>query len=124
VPVADDTARLRAQASLTSLTEQLIDTVAQRNILIARVRDRIKKGQIEAAQELYSELDSLPGRAQFDQRISSAENRQLNHSDDPKVQARIERLFADTRKLLGRFLSTKQITELQGELTAARRKNG
>jgi len=121
VPVADDTARLRAQASLTSLTERLIDTVAQRNILIARVRDRLKSGQIDAAQELYSDLDSLPGRAQFDQLISSAENRKLHQSDDPKVQARIEKLFADTRKLLGRFLSTKQITQLQGELSAARR---
>jgi len=122
VPVADDTARLRAQASLTSLTEQLIDTVAQRNILIARVRDRLKNNQIDQAQELYTDLDSLPGRAQFDQLISSAENRKLNRSDDPRIQARIEKLFADTRKLLGRFLSTKQISKLQGELTAARRR--
>ena len=121
VPVADDTARLRAQASLTSLTERLIDTVAQRNILIARVRDRLKSGQLDKAQELFTELDSLPGRARFNQEIKSVENRKQNHSRDPKVQARIEKLFADTRKLLGRFLSTKQITALQGELTAARR---
>ncbi len=121
VPIADDTARLRAQASLTSLTERLIDTVAQRNILIARVRDRIKKGNIDEAQNLFTTLDNLPGRAQFNQLISSAENRKLNHSNDPKVQARIEKLFADTRKLLGRFLNTRQISELQGELSAARR---
>jgi len=121
VPIADDTARLRAQASLTSLTEQLIDTVAQRNILMARVRDRLQNGQIDQAQELFTTLDSLPGRAQFDQKISSAENRKLNQSTDPKVQSRIESLFANTRKLLGRFLSTKQISKLQGELNAARR---
>ena len=123
VPIADDTARLRAQASLTSLTEQLIDTVAQRNILVARVRDRIHNGKIEEAQELFTILDNLPGRAKFNQGIKSAENRKLNHSADPKVQARIEKLFADTRKLLSRFLNTKQISELQGELTAARRDN-
>ena len=121
VPIADDTARLRAQASLTSLTERLIDTVAQRNILIARVRDRISSGDLAEAQKLFTALDSLPGRAKFNQAIKSAENRKLNHSDDPKVQARIENLFADTRKLLGRFLNTKQISEVQGELTAARR---
>ena len=121
VPVADDTARLRAQAALTSLTERLIDTVAQRNILIARVRDRLKSGKIDQAQALFLDLDSLPGRAQFDQEIKSVENRKLNRSDDPKVQARIEKLFADTRKLLGRFLSTRQISEVQAELTAARR---
>ena len=121
VPIADDTARLRAQAALTSLTEQLIDTVAQRNILIARVRDRLKNGKIDEAQRLFTDLDNLPGRAQFNQLIKSAENRKQNQSEDPKVQARIEKLFADTRKLLGRFLSTKQISEVQGELTAARR---
>lgn len=124
VPIADDTSRLRAQAALTSLTEQLIDTVAQRNILIARVRDRIENGKLDEAQDLFTELDSLPGRAQFDQKIQSAEQRELHRSDDPKVQARIEKLFADTRKLLGRFLSTKPISELQGELTSARRSNG
>lgn len=123
VPVADDTARLRAQASLSSLTELLIDTVAQRNILIARARDRLKNNEVDAAYELYLALDDLPGRARFDQLISSAENRKLNRSDDPKVQARIEKLFADTRKLLGRFLSTRQISELQGELNAARKDN-
>lgn len=123
VPIADDTARLRAQAALTSLTEQLIDTVAQRNILIARVRDRIKSNEIDAAQELFTELDSLPGRAQFDQEIKSVEQRRLHQSTDPKVQVRIEKLFADTRKLLGRFLSTKPISEVQNELTAARRGN-
>ena len=121
VPIADDTARLRAQASLTSLTERLIDTVAQRNILIARVRDRISSGNLTEAQKLFTALDDLPGRSKFNQAIKSAENRKLNHSDDPKVQARIEKLFADTRKLLGRFLNTKQISEVQGELTAARR---
>ena len=45
VPIADDTARLRAQAALTSLSEQLVDTVAMRNILIARVRDRLPERQ-------------------------------------------------------------------------------
>jgi hypothetical protein len=123
VPIADDTARLRAQAALTSLTERLIDTVAQRNILIARVRDRIENGKLDQAQELFTTLDNLPGRSKFVQDIDSAENRRSHQSDDPKVQARIEKLFADTRKLLGKFLNTKQITELQSELTAARRAN-
>jgi len=121
VPVADDTARLRAQSALTAITEQLVDTVAQRNILMARVRTRLAEGEIETAQTLFSDLDSLPGRTHFDQQIKSAENRQLHQSSDPKVQARIEKLFADTRKLLFRFLNVKQISELQNELTAARR---
>jgi len=61
----------------------------------------------------------LPGRVQFDQLISSAEKSKLNTSSDPRVQARIEKLFADTRKLLGRFLSSQEISELQSEVLAA-----
>ncbi len=121
VPVADDTARLRAQAALTSLREQLIDTVALRNILMARVRDRLKKGNFDAAQKLLAEMDDLPSRSRFDRLISSVEQRTANRSSDAKVQARIERLFADTRKLLGKFLNTREITVLQQEVSAARR---
>ncbi len=121
IPIADDPARLRAQAALTALSEQLIDTVAMRNILIARVRDRLNNGKIDEAQQLFTELDNLPGLTHFNQEIRTSQNRALHRSKDPKVQARIDKLFADTRKLLGRFLSIKPISEVQGEITAARR---
>jgi hypothetical protein len=122
VPVADDPARLRAQADLGALREKLIDLVARRTLLMARVRDRLKKGKLGEAQQLYSELDGLPGQTSFEQQISSVENNKLNRSIDARIQARIEKLFADTRKLLGRFLSAREISDLQNELTAARRK--
>ncbi|MFV1969285.1 MAG: hypothetical protein ACC628_28015 [Pirellulaceae bacterium] len=121
VPIADDTARLLAQAKLTALREQLIDVVARRNILMARVRNRLEESQIDEARNLLGELDDLPGRAQFDQRISSAERDPDNVSQDPRVQQRIEKLFAETRKLLGRFLGIRQISELRSEVNAAAR---
>ena len=119
VPIADDTARLRAQAKLTALREQLIDIVARRNILMARVRHRVKEGQLNSARELLAELDDLPGRGQFNQMIESAERAPNNISPDPRVQQKIEQLFAETRKLLGRFLAVRQISELRGEVNAA-----
>ncbi len=119
VPIADDTARLKAQATITSLREQLIDLVARRNILIARVRDQAANNRLAEARKLLSQLDALPGRAYFAQLLSAAERNERNRSTEPKVQARIEKMFADTRKLLGRFLSTRQISDLQAELNAA-----
>ena len=38
IPIADDTARLQAQARLVEIREQLVDLVARRNILLARAR--------------------------------------------------------------------------------------
>lgn len=121
VPIADDAARLRAQAELTALREQLIDIVARRNILMARARNRLEKGQFKEAREMLDQLDDLPGRSQFNQMISRAERSPHNISDDPRVKQKIENLFAQTRKLLGRFLAVRQISELRSEVNAAAR---
>ncbi len=120
VPVADDLARLRAQSVLTALQEQLTDLVARRQILIARIRQALETGQLETADALLDSLDDLPGRAQFDQLLSSAENNRRHRSSDPQVQARMEQLFAATRKLLGRFLGLREVSQLRKELDAAR----
>jgi len=123
VPIADDTARLRAQAELTALREQLIDIVARRNILIARARNRLLDNQLDEAKDLLANLDDLPGRGQFNQMISSAERAPDNISSDPRVQQKIEQLFAQTRKLLGRFLAVRQISELRNEVNSAAQSN-
>jgi hypothetical protein len=121
VPIADDTARLRAQAELTAVREQLIDIVARRAILMARVRARMEEGQLDEARQLLEELDDLPGRAQFDQMITAAERNRQNSSQDPVIQKRIDKLFADTRVLLGRVLDVRQISDLRNEVNAAAR---
>jgi len=121
IPIADDTARLRAQAELTALREQLIDVVARRNILMARIRDRLTDEQYDAAQQLLKELDALPGPTRFHRLIASAEQNHSNRSADAQVQARIEKLFGSTRQLLGRFLNARDASQLQADLNAARR---
>ncbi|NOY42430.1 MAG: hypothetical protein GXP26_11415 [Planctomycetes bacterium] len=119
IPIADDTARLNAQATLTSLREQLIDLVARRNILISRTQGQIEESSFDEARKLLGKLDELPGRAQFAQLISSAQNNRRNHSDEPRIQARIEKMFANTRKLLGRFLDSRPVSDLKAKLRSA-----
>lgn len=121
VPIADDAARLRAQAELMAAREQLIDVVARRNILMARIRARAAEGKFDEARELLQELEDLPGRAQFDQIITAAERNPHNRSSDARIQQRIEKLFSDTRLLLGRFLDLRPITELRNEVSKAAR---
>lgn len=121
VPIADDTARLQAQARLVEIREQLVDLVARRNILLARARNQLNKGQLDQSQQFIEELDALPGRAQFNKILSAAENQPGNRSEDPRVQARIEKLFASTRSLLGKSLDTRPVRDLQNEVNMARR---
>jgi hypothetical protein len=121
VPIAEDSARLYAETSLISLSEQLMDLVARRNILVARVRAALDEGQIDEAQELVSQIDSLQTRAQFDQLLTSAQESATRRTDDKKILASIESRFADTRALLGKFLDSRDIAQLQSEVLAAGR---
>jgi hypothetical protein len=121
VPIVDDTARLQAQARLVEVREQLVDLVARRNILLARARDQLKKDHLDQAQQLLQELDALPGRARVNQILSAAENQPGSRSEDPQVQARIAKMFTNTRSLLGRSLDTRPVRDLQNEVNVARR---
>ena len=120
VPVADDPARLRAQSELVSLREQLIDLVAQRSILMRRVRNQIQLGNLDKAEELLAELGSLPDRDDFNQKILSAKNNGAYRSSDNKIQIKIDKLFSSVQRLLGGFLSVGELTKLERELNAAR----
>lgn len=116
-PIADDPVRLRAQAELTEIREQLIDLVARRAIYMARIRAKLKAGEVEQAEEIMATLNDLPGRSFFDRIIDAAQRG--SSSEDPAIQKRIDKLFSDTQTLLVKFLDSRPITELQSEVTAA-----
>jgi hypothetical protein len=115
----DDPARLDAEAKINSIREELIDLVARRMILASRVRKLIKTGETKQAESLLSQLEELPGRAQFDQLLAKQE--QISRSENAMVQKRIDKLFADTRVVLGHFLDAKLATELRTELAQAKK---
>jgi hypothetical protein len=121
VPIVDDMARLQAQARLVEVREQLIDLVARRNILLARARQQFSEGHLEQAQDFLDKLNALPSRSQFNQILTTAEKQPGSQSKDPQVQSRIEKLFANTRSLLGRSLSSRPLSDLQSEVNLARR---
>ena len=75
--IADDLLKLQEQHShasetMTAKTEQLIDLVAQRAILMARVRAFAAAGQIDPAREIMATLTRLPGATEFELGISRA----------------------------------------------------
>jgi hypothetical protein len=117
VPIADDPARLRAQAEIRVIREELIDLVAERAILMARIRAMLKEDRNDEARRLMGQLNDLPLQSTFLRRIDSAQR--ASRSDDDRVQQRIDAMFAETRSLLGRFLNVRAINELQTEVNAA-----
>jgi hypothetical protein len=120
VPLPDDDARLAAESRLAALREDLIDVVARRNILSARIRQKVAQKDISAAQELLRALDELPGLPQFNLTLTTAAR--ALRSDDPQIQRRIDRLFEATQSVLAQYLNPRQISELHDEVASAQRK--
>jgi hypothetical protein len=122
VPLAEDPARIRAEADLDALRTQLVDLVARRNILLARGRAAVAAGDLTLARSLADELDLLPTRAQFNQRVDTVVG--AAKSSDRLAQARIDRLVEETRSVLGQYLDPNEIGALRNEIIQASRQAG
>ncbi len=117
VPLPDDDERLRVAARLSALREDMVDLVARRNIVMARVRQQIEAKNFAEAHSLLDSLDSLPGPTQFGQTLDREARR--HRTKDAQVQRRIDSLFSQTRTALGKFLDPQPIGELHDELQQA-----
>jgi hypothetical protein len=117
VPLPDDDARLAAEEKLGAVRENLIDIVARRNILTARVRQKIEKKDFKAAEDLLRSLDELPSKSQFN--LSLTTSARLIRSDDARIQRRIDQMFEAAQALSTQFLDNKPISQLHDELREA-----
>ena len=120
VGVIDDTERLRAEGVVAGIRDRLVDTLARREIKAARITKQLDapdldETRIEKAQQLYQELQGLPGRNEF---IREIQDRQREFfSGDKTTQNRIDRLFRDTRDVITRTLTTTTEDELAALIT-------
>lgn len=117
-PIPNDEPRLRAEGDLKGLRERMVDLVARREILIARIRRKISAGDFDTAEEYFQQLMRLSTRKPFIQQVDQMET--SSDSQDPRVQAQIKRLFTDTRNLLAKFLDPQQISDLRTEIIRAK----
>jgi hypothetical protein len=113
----DDDMRLRAAAQLAALREDLVDMVARRTILMARVRQQIEEQNFSAAEDLLEALGELPGPTQYSVELDRAA--QTLQSNDVQVQRRIDRLFTETRTALAKHLDPQLVGALHEELRQA-----
>ena len=93
--------------------------MARREVLTARIRQRIEGEDWEGAEQLLQELRRLDTQEDFARRVQ--QRKQSLTSVSPEVQRKIDELFADTRSLLGQFLDPNRVQQLQAQLNEARR---
>lgn len=119
VIVADDDQRLAAEGMVTGLQENFVELVANRAVLMLRIRTRIREGKLDEAKALMEELRKL-GR-QDDLSLMIDLRKRTAASPDPRMQRKIDRLFEDTREIVNHFLNQSEINRLESELAAALR---
>jgi hypothetical protein len=115
--VADDDVRLGFEGFLTAVNDDVVDLVARRAILIARARNRMAAGKLDEAEKFFDELRRLPDREEIALEITEEKTR--NATADPAVQAKLDKLAAESQKMLRRFLDPKPIDTLRSELNQA-----
>lgn len=118
IPLVDERSRLRAELEVTSLREELIDTVARRKILGERIRRLVAADQIDTAKRLLGQIEELPGRTQFTRRLDAAQRgAKTTH---PLAQARLDRLFDKTKAVLNSALDPRETRDLSIAIDRAR----
>ena len=118
VELPSDDVRLAAAGFLGTFRQEMIDTVARRQILAARIRRLMATGKFDEAQSLLVELRSLPTAGEFTKRLNEAQI--ALRADDGRSQQLIEQMFAQTRQMLAQYLDPGEVDALSKQLDASR----
>jgi len=120
IEVADllgDDQRLRAEAYVRGTQNAIVDLVAIRTLLAARIRLRLEKGQMTEAKELLQALKDQPTyeniAADMGKKIVQIKGR------NSIEQRKIDGLFALTRDMLVKNINSKLLRDLEVDVAAA-----
>ncbi len=98
VVLPDDRPRMQAEGTIRGFQERIIDVTAHRKVTMARIRILLATGKSDQAQVLGADLLKLASRDDFIRELTDWQ-REFS-SPHRGVQARIDQLFATTRRLV------------------------
>jgi hypothetical protein len=115
----DDTLRLAVEGDLQRLETDLVALVAARATLINLTRAAAKRNAWETVDARLAELSKLPGRQQFQERISAIRVPAIAAARQRKertAELRIARQCQEAEELLTRYLDEDKLKLLQEEM--------
>jgi hypothetical protein len=118
VPLASDDKRLEAEAFVKGMESTVMDLVARREILAARIRRRLAEGKRDEARALLDEIKSFQTKEDLEMMLASRQSALA--SPDKRQQQRIDQLLTGTRSLLNKYLNPEQLVALEREVSSAR----
>jgi hypothetical protein len=119
--VGDDQ-RLRAEAYIRGTQNAIVDLIAIRTLLGARIHLRLEQGRLAEAKEL---LDALREEPSYDT-IANDMGKKVTQikGRNASEQKKIDQMFAQTREMLVNNINSKLIRDLETEVIAAEANGG
>jgi hypothetical protein len=109
---------LEAEAFVRGIENRVMDLVARREILAARIRARIRDGKLAEARQYLEELKTLPTKDDFETLLVSHRQSGALAADERQLQ-RIDQMLNGARILLARHLNPQLVVLLEREVDAA-----
>jgi hypothetical protein len=115
--IPDDDQRLAAEGTVTGLQENLVELVANRQVLLILIRSRIQGGKLDEAKQLMAQLRKLGRQDELNTMIDLRKRSSV--AQDPRMQRKIDRLFDDTKEIINQFFDQAEVDQLETELERA-----
>lgn len=117
IKLPDDGLRLGVEGELYLLRDALVDTVAQKAVLMSLAKKASDEGKLEDVDKMIRQLDELPGQKEFMSRLNSIKAPATQKADlqrNVSVKRRIEKLCLTMAESLTVFYSSdNKIREAQ-----------
>ena len=117
IELPDDSVRLSVEGEIQLLSDDLIDAIALRGVLLARARKEADAGNTDAVKELFERYDSVPARDSFLERISNIRILAMDDAKKKRVGTRgIETLCDGLQATVSSFFSDAKRAERTEEI--------
>jgi len=109
----NDDYRLQFEAFFVGLQNSVLDYTIQRKVYEIRIKHHVEKNEEKDARELLAELKKVPGLEDLDEILATKEaGLQDNPLIDSTIRPQIDRMFKQTRELIGEFLQGNLLLEM------------
>jgi hypothetical protein len=121
-----DDMRLQAEAYVRGVQNAIVDLVAIRKLLAARIRLRLRNGQMKQAEELLVALREQPTNEQLADDMSKKQAMFLKEIGNRNANQRrkVDLMFKETREMLGKQINPNVIRELERDVARAKDNGG
>ncbi len=111
--VPNDEARLNAEGVIKGMRNEILDLVANREVLEAMITSALEAKNIKKATELLDKYQQLPLPQQLRGRMTDDETRLTSQAKDAKERDYIGGMFDDLRKVLSDKVGESKETEIR-----------